>query len=154
MKVVAWEEIGSGFNPGSFQIFYLWEWEKLRTCQSKFALCCRKNNQRWIIWGNNKVKAHTEANKFLSGGCIAQRIAFALGTQRPRVWFSAFPRIFLSENLSHCITVIYWRHFLDQWTEAWSRQLNPSSTGWWKASTTKKFLSCKKLGRFQLNPSS
>ena len=28
------------------------------------------------------------------GGCIAQWIAFLLLTQRPRVWFSAFPRFF------------------------------------------------------------
>ena len=54
------------------------------------------------------------------GWLDSTEVAYLLLTQQPRVRFSAFPRIFL---------LIYWRHCLEQWTEAWKCQSNPSSTG-------------------------
>ena len=54
-------------------------------------------------------------------GRIIQWIAFLLHTQRPQVRFSAFSIFFF-----FYVPEIYWWHCLEQWTEAWIFQMNPS----------------------------
>ena len=46
----------------------------------------------------------------------------------------------IPKNLSLDVAEIYWRHCLEQWTEAWKCQSNPSRTGKWHASNTKKYI--------------
>ena len=51
----------------------------------------------------------------------------------------AAPGLILSipKNFSLDVAEIYWHHCLEQWTQDWKYQSNPSSTGQCQASTTK-----------------
>ena len=114
---------------GSFSWRFLPSFSRICTHFAPALLPSLSNS--FFVWSIVLLPLHFSPFCFLStylpkrsrdGGLHSTEVAFLLLTQRPRVWFLAFPK-----NFTQCCWDLSMVLVRGKWTEAWKCWLNPCS---------------------------